>query len=104
MGYMENGAVMLRFHASWNGSTWVNASASVVGNRAHWDWHGRTRICVLSRAPGLHEEPEDMSPSHWLLPNNASCWPCRGDLDAMHMVNGVGVLWGTYRWCHRAEC
>ena len=56
------------------------------------------RVCVRAVLPGKKGKGAGTWPAHWLLPNNNKCWPTNGEIDIMEMINGDGVLHGTYHW------
>jgi hypothetical protein len=37
-------------------------------------------------------------PAHWLMPTDGYCWPDHGEIDITEMMNGDGVMAGTYHW------
>jgi beta-glucanase (GH16 family) len=39
-----------------------------------------------------------------MMPDTKECWPTKGEIDIMEMVNGDGVVHGTYHWSGNGQC
>ena len=65
-----------------------------------------TRVCVSAKLPGGGggDKGAGIWPAHWLMPNTKACWPTNGEIDIMEMINGDGVLHGTYHWAAAEQC
>ena len=51
---------------------------------------------VSGYIPGGSDKSQGIWPAHWMMPDVDDCWPSKGEIDIMEMVNGDGVTHGTY--------
>eukprot|EP01060_Flectonema_neradi_P034737 TRINITY_DN619_c2_g1_i1.p1 TRINITY_DN619_c2_g1~~TRINITY_DN619_c2_g1_i1.p1 ORF type:complete len:273 (+),score=53.84 TRINITY_DN619_c2_g1_i1:51-821(+) len=71
--------------------------AVISQNKKYWQADD-VRVCVKAILPGKKGTAAGVWPAHWLMPNSNDCWPTGGEIDIMEMINGDGVLHGTYHW------
>ena len=100
--YVEDGALVIRSTGAWNGSAVENMTSGAVESKR--GFRGPARVCVRARLPGAAGGGRGVWPAHWLMPRDASCWPCHGEIDVMEMIDGDGRLHGTYHWCLNRTC
>jgi len=106
--YLEDGKLVLRSQKQVSGN--YNYTSGAVQSQDKRYWSGPTRICVSAALPGGGVngtvgggQGAGIWPAHWLMPNTDACWPTNGEIDIMEMINGDGVLHGTYHWSN-ATC
>jgi len=95
--YIENGVLVIRSQKqSTNGHNYTSG-ALTTQNKRFWKYG---RFCVSARLPGggTPGQGQGIWPAHWMMPNDASCWPDHGEIDILEMINGNNVLYGTYHW------
>merc|ERR1712070_737027 len=54
--------------------------------------------------PGGSDKSLGIWPAHWMMPDVDDCWPSKGEIDIMEMVNGDGIPHGTYHWTGDGQC
>lgn len=59
---------------------------------------------VAGFVPGGSDTAQGIWPAHWLMPDVNDCWPTKGEIDIMEMVNGDGMYHGTYHWSGDGTC
>lgn len=59
---------------------------------------------VAGFVPGASDKSQGIWPAHWLMPDVDNCWPTKGEIDVMEMVNGDGQSHGTYHWSGDGSC
>ena len=96
--YIKNGTLILRSQRQSVGK--FNYTSGAVQTKNKKAWQGPTRVCVSAKLPG---GGNGIWPAHWLLPTT-KCWPTNGEIDIMEMINGDGVLHGTYHWSKNNTC
>lgn len=100
--YVEDGALVLRSQREQiNGYRFTSGAVQTQGLVS---WRGLTRACVRAKLPGAPGHGDGIWPAHWMMPDNNACWPSNGEIDIMEMVNGDGVLHGTYHWQPNGWC
>ena len=102
--HVSNGSLIIRSDATWAGGKWQNLTSGAVQSQGLRSFLGPARVCVRAKLPGGEGGGAGIWPAHWLMPDDTSCWPCHGEIDIMEMVNGDGVLHGTYHWCLNSTC
>ena len=103
--YVANGSLVIRTDAIWSHGQWHNLTSGAVQSQGLRSFLGPARVCVRAKLPGGGcGGGTGIWPAHWLMPDDTSCWPCHGEIDIMEMVNGDGVLHGTYHWCTNSTC
>ena len=102
--FLQDGALVIRSNATWNGTAWSNLTSGAISSQHKLSFPGPTRVCVRAKLPGGGGRGRGIWPAHWLMPNDNSCWPCHGEIDIMEMINGDGTLHGTYHWCVNQTC
>lgn len=60
--------------------------------------------CKAGFNPGGNVKNQGIWPAHWLMPNVKDCWPTQGEIDIMEMINGEGILWGSYHYSGNGQC
>lgn len=100
--YIENGSLVLRSqrqrYVTPSGDVYNYTSGAVESrDAAYWP---SGRACVRAILPGdaTPGRADGVWPAHWMMPNDASCWPDHGEIDIMEMINGDGVSHGTFHW------
>lgn len=101
--WVESGALVLRSNGTWNGSAWTNLTSGAVESNGKQSFKSSgvpIRVCVKAKLPGGGGSAAGRGiwPAHWLMPDISACWPCAGEIDIMEMINGDGLLRGTYHW------
>jgi beta-glucanase (GH16 family) len=86
-----------------------NYTSGAINSQNKQFWKGPARVCVNAMLPGrpFSSNSNGVWPAHWLMPNTKACWPSNGEIDIMEMINGDGVLHGTYHWspnCSNCNC
>lgn len=63
------------------------------------------RVCVYAKLPGVpgNGTAQGVWPAHWMMPDTTACWPTRGEIDIMEMINGDGEVHGTYHWSESGD-
>lgn len=129
--YVENGALVIKSDAQRisPAHNWTNITSGGVYSQHKKAWGQSdgtiTRICVRSQLPGganigpaapgscknstgcVRPSATGMWATHWMMPevNQAKhCWPCRGEIDVLEMINGDGFVQGTCHWCLNQTC
>ena len=104
--WIHEDSLVIKSDGTWNGTNWTNLTSGAVQSKGKKSWGGRTRVCVRAKLPGGGGQGHGTGiwPAHWLMPDDSSCWPCHGEIDIMEMINGDGVLHGTYHWCVNQSC
>ena len=103
--YLEDGALVLRTQRQKAGGyDYTSGAVQTQGKRS---WRGHTRVCIKAQLPGgakngANGTGNGIWPAHWLMPNDSTCWPDNGEIDIMEMIDGDGMLHGTYHW--GSEC
>ncbi len=122
--WVADGALVLRSRATPAGLF----ESGAVTTRGRAAWSGRARVCVRARLPAATTVGEGaravanasrgLWPAHWLLPDDvcradayappdvavpdlppgASCWPDKGEIDIMEMINGDGITRVAYHY------
>eukprot|EP00937_MAST-01D_sp_MAST-1D-sp2_P003708 g3708.t1 len=95
------GSLVLRSQRQTVGAyTHTSGAVQTQGKRS---WRGLTRACVRAMLPGGGggDSGKGIWPAHWMMPDNAACWPSNGEIDIMEMINGDGVHHSTYHWRER---
>lgn len=107
--YLENGTLVLRSQRQAAGG--YNFTSGAVQSQDKRFFKGPARVCVSASLPGGgvngtvgNGQGDGIWPAHWLMPNTNSCWPTNGEIDIMEMINGDGVLYGTYHWAGPGQC
>lgn len=59
---------------------------------------------VAGFVPGSNDKNQGIWPAHWLMPDTTECWPTKGEIDVMEMINGDGNYHGTYHWSGDGKC
>ena len=101
--YLEDGKLVLRSQRQKIGN--YNLTSGAVQTQNKKFFKGPARFCVAAILPGGgpngtvgNHAGDGVWPAHWLMPNTQECWPTNGEIDIMEMINGDGVLHGTYHW------
>jgi beta-glucanase (GH16 family) len=107
--FVHNGALIIRSNATWNGTGWENLTSGAIWTQNKVSFRGPTRVCVSAKLPGGGAPHKGSGtgiwPAHWLMPNlDDSCWPCRGEIDILEMIDGDGRSHATYHWCLNETC
>ncbi len=108
--YLEDGALVLRSQRQHTDG--FNFTSGAVQSQDKRFFAGPARVCVSASLPGggVKGTAEDdgqgdgIWPAHWLMPNTDACWPTNGEIDIMEMINGDGILHGTYHWSNDTTC
>jgi len=95
--YTENSNLVLKSQKQSMSGLNYTSGAVTSQNKRFWQ-HGR--FCISARLPGGGRKGQGQGiwPAHWMMPNDASCWPDHGEIDIMEMINGDGTVHGTYHW------
>jgi len=111
--YLEDGALVLKSNGTWNQTSnqWEGLTSGAVDSKGKVSFQGPTRVCVSAKLPGrgktesgCEQQGQGIWPAHWLMPDDASCWPCHGEIDIMEMINADGNVYGYYHWCNGGVC
>ncbi len=89
-------------YESWNYTT---GAVTSMGKGQWWPANGTFRACVAAKLPGHigQRTAQGVWPAHWMMPDTPGypktwCDPDLGEMDIMEMINGQGVVHGTYHW------
>jgi len=94
--YVQNSNLVLRSQRQVVGTSNYTSGAITSKGKKFWS---NARVCVRATLPGgSHQAAQGIWPAHWLMPNDASCWPDHGEVDIMEMINGDGDIHGTFHW------
>eukprot|EP00045_Choanoeca_perplexa_P007538 m.69249 g.69249 ORF g.69249 m.69249 type:complete len:277 (-) comp14111_c0_seq1:2186-3016(-) len=92
--YLEDGNLVLR---SMKDDYGFNYTSGAVTTKDKFSFrHGR--VCFNAQLPGQPGKSQGVWPAHWMMPNDASCWPDHGEIDVLEMINGDGSAHGTFHW------
>lgn len=101
--YLEGGYLVLRSQKQKLGK--YNFSSGAIQSKGKRSFAPPARVCISAKLPGGglngtvgHGAGAGIWPAHWLMPDNGVCWPKNGEIDIMEMINGDGILHGTYHW------
>lgn len=99
--YIEDGELVIRTQRQTVGKyEYTSGAVSSQGKRS---WKGLTRACVRAKLPGGGGGGKGAGiwPAHWMMPESKACWPSKGEIDIMEMINGDGAHHATYHWRER---
>ena len=107
--YLEDGALVLRSQRERKEG--FDFTSGAVQSQDKRFFAGPARVCVSASLPGGgingtagDGQGDGIWPAHWLMPNTDACWPTNGEIDIMEMINGDGLLHGTYHWSNDTVC
>lgn len=81
-------------------SSWSTGAVRTQGKK-HWAQTPAFRLCVNAILPGAGGggAGQGIWPAAWMMPDiNWGCDPDEGEMDILEMVDGNGVVYGTYHW------
>lgn len=59
---------------------------------------------IAGFVPGAADKSQGIWPAHWMMPDVEDCWPTKGEIDVMEMINGDGTYHGTMHWSGNGAC
>eukprot|EP00730_Choanoeca_flexa_P015414 TRINITY_DN7073_c0_g1_i4.p1 TRINITY_DN7073_c0_g1~~TRINITY_DN7073_c0_g1_i4.p1 ORF type:complete len:163 (+),score=20.54 TRINITY_DN7073_c0_g1_i4:1-489(+) len=86
--YLQEGSLVLRSMANHYGFNFTSGAVTTAGKFAFR--HGR--VCFNAILPGNPNVSQGIWPAHWMMPEDASCWPDHGEVHCMqaciHVLEG----------------
>jgi len=91
------GSLILATHKNVTEKYNYTSGAIISKDKAYFQYG---RVCVSAKLPGnpTTNHSNGIWPAHWMMPNDASCWPDNGEIDILEMIDGDGFAYGTYHW------
>eukprot|EP00055_Hartaetosiga_balthica_P011803 m.55098 g.55098 ORF g.55098 m.55098 type:complete len:299 (+) comp7740_c0_seq1:99-995(+) len=91
--YLEKGDLVLRSQRDLKYN--FTSGAVTTMNKVVWQY-GRT--CVVAMLPGTNGTGAGIWPAHWMMPNDNTCHPDRGEIDILEMLNADGITYSTLHY------